>query len=586
MWRRLLPRPRWLPRLAVMRPHRVVVGCFAAVLLLTLVVALRDLYLVRERELRNRQHSLELRALGVEAVLDAERRRLAYVSRYAERLFDIQASADAVAADAAMQEAYAQRNAPVWQMKLPLDDPPLIGVGPAQLTGLSSFERRDADLMADLYVGRMISQLLGMGVRSDRIQGSALFISRNGFFVAYPPVDPAMAASMLQRFDSVPYYRSQTPELNPGREIYWAPLYADFQSKRRMTTLSVPIYSGRQFRGVVAIDVEQMRLDEVLRAASEPGAVHYMMNVHGDVLAVGDEPVRAVRKWPDAVPGNWRDHVPADLFTRGSGIMQRDGDYLLFHRTPQSPWVLIDVVPARELYESMLASMSRPLLAIWVLLPFLLWITLKVVTQLFDHYIALGEKLQELAQQDPLTGLSNRRRMRELAQYALERQRREGQPLALLMIDIDFFKKVNDRWGHASGDKVLVQLAHTLRATMRSVDLPARMGGEEFAVLLPNTSLAEAAQSAERLRGAIAACVVEADPEAGVEPSDRVIRFTISVGVAEAPADVPPDTPVTLDGLAAIADRRLYDAKSHGRNRVVSDDSLHAAAVPQVHAKA
>lgn len=586
MWRRLLPQPRWLPRLAVMRPHRVVVGCFAVVLLLTLVVALRDLYLVRERELRSRQHSLELRALGVEAVLDSERQRLAYISSYAQRLFDIQASADAVAADAAMQQAYAQRNAPVWQMKLPLDDPPLIGVGPAQLTGLSSFERRDADLMADLYVGRMISQLLGMGVRSDRIQGSALFISRNGFFVAYPPVDPAMAARMLQRFDSVPYYRSQTPELNPRREIYWAPLYADFQSKQRMTTLSVPIYAGRQFRGVVAIDVEQTRLDELLRAASEPGMVHYMMNVHGDVLAVGDEPVRAVRKWPDAVPGNWRDHVPADLFTRGSGIMQRDGDYLLFHRASQSPWVLIDVVPARELYESMLARMSRPLLLIWVLLPFLLWITLKVVTQLFDHYIALGEKLQQLAQQDPLTGLANRRRMRELVQYALESQRREGRPLALLMIDIDFFKKVNDRWGHASGDKVLVQLAHTLRATMRSVDLPARLGGEEFAVLMPNTSLAEAVQSAERLRGAIAACAVEADPEAGVETSDRVIRFTISVGVAEAPADVSPDTPATLDGLAAIADRRLYDAKTHGRNRVISDDSLHAAGAPHAHAKA
>jgi PleD family two-component response regulator len=78
--------------------------------------------------------------------------------------------------------------------------------------------------------------------------------------------------------------------------------------------------------------------------------------------------------------------------------------------------------------------------------------------------------------------------------------------------------------------------------------------------------------------------MVEADPEAGVEPADRVIRFTISVGVAEAPADVPPDMPVTLDGLAAIADRRLYDAKARGRNRVVSDDSELAVTAP--HAKA
>ncbi|CAG2138386.1 cellulose biosynthesis regulator YedQ [Cupriavidus numazuensis] len=584
MWRRSLPQPRWLPRLAVMRPHRVVVGCFAVVLLLALVVGLRDVSLVRERDLRARQHNLELRALGVEAVLEGERRRLQYLSTYAERLFEIQASADAVPPDAAIRQAYAQRNAPVWQMKLPLDGPALIGVGPAGLTGLRSFDRRDPDLMVDLYVGRMISELLGLSIRADHVQGNAIFISSNGFFVAYPGIDPAMAVSMMQRFDSMPYYRGQTPEVNPGRELYWVPMYDDFQSKRRMTTLSVPIYAGQQFRGVVAIDVEQKRLDELLRAASDPGTVQYMMNAHGDVLAISDDPVRKVQKWPDAVPGNWKDFAPADLFARGSGMVKHDGDYLLFHRAPQSPWLLMDVVPARELYASMFASMSRPLLMIWVLLPLLLWITLKVVTQLFDHYIALGEKLQEIARQDPLTGLSNRRRMRELAQYEFERQKRDGQPLALVMIDIDFFKKVNDHWGHASGDKVLVELARTMRANLRNVDQPARLGGEEFAVLMPNTSLAEAAQSAERLRRAIAACVVEADPEARVEPADRIIRFTISVGVAEAPAEVADGVPMTLDGLAAIADRRLYDAKTQGRNRVVSDDSAHAATVPQVQA--
>ncbi|MBF6988042.1 diguanylate cyclase [Cupriavidus sp. IK-TO18] len=583
MWRRLLPQPRWLPRLAVMRPQRVVLACFGAVFLITLVVAARELYLVRERVIGERQHALVLRALGVDAILSAERRRLFFLRDFSEYLFALYANVGT--ADADIERAYAARNDEAWQLPLQRGDAPLIGVGPRSLAGLQGFARRDADLKADLMVGRTLSQLLGLGLHGDLIQGNALFISSNGFFAIYPPQDPAKAVRLMQRFDSMDYYRGHMPARNPTRSIHWAPLYTEFEGSRVLTTISIPVYAGSQFRGVIAVDVAQQRLHELLGAASEPGTVHYMVNVHGDVVSSSGSGFTGLRKWPEAIPGDWSGHGVAELFARGSGMLGHNGDLLFFQRAGQSPWLVVDVLPLSSLAPAMFSRLSGPLLIVWLLLPLLLWVTMRVVTQLFDHYLALGEKLQELAQQDPLTGLANRRHFRASFGREARRQQRGGTALSVLLIDIDFFKKVNDRWGHASGDRVLGALAQALHGTLRGFDLPARLGGEEFAVMLPQTGLADAVRIAERLREAIAGCAVAAEPEAepesdpalhaadaGTSGPERVIRFTVSIGVAESPADAP----LALDALLAIADRRLYDAKTHGRNRVVSDDGLHA----------
>jgi len=140
----------------------------------------------------------------------------------------------------------------------------------------------------------------------------------------------------------------------------------------------------------------------------------------------------------------------------------------------------------------------------------------------------------------------------------------------MLMIDIDFFKRVNDRWGHASGDHVLVALADVLRQNLREIDLPARLGGEEFAVLLPQTTLADAEATAERLRAAVQGTPVAPAPDAPPPgEGDGHIHFTVSIGVAEAVSD----DSRTLDAMLATADRRLYAAKQAGRNRVCAADA-------------
>ncbi|UCV19554.1 diguanylate cyclase [Ferribacterium limneticum] len=163
--------------------------------------------------------------------------------------------------------------------------------------------------------------------------------------------------------------------------------------------------------------------------------------------------------------------------------------------------------------------------------------------------------LQELAVRDSLTGLYNRRYLDETLEREVSRARREGNPLALVMLDIDYFKRVNDTYGHQVGDEALRMLATTLLADVRTEDVACRYGGEEFLILLPNMPLETAIQRAEAWRQAI--------EELSVALGNFHITFTISLGVAAYP-----EHGKTPDDLTRCADQALYRAKREGRNQV------------------
>ena len=170
----------------------------------------------------------------------------------------------------------------------------------------------------------------------------------------------------------------------------------------------------------------------------------------------------------------------------------------------------------------------------------------------------MRRRLHELALTDPLTGLRNRRHFMQWAQRELDLAHRHDLPLAMLLLDIDHFKLINDAQGHATGDHVLTEIGKRCTATLRGTDLLARWGGEEFIALLPNTPEPLAQTLAERLRSAVAAPI--ALPQGGA------VRATVSVGVAGRGAGARPL--MTLDALTRAADLALYEAKRQGRDRV------------------
>jgi len=163
-------------------------------------------------------------------------------------------------------------------------------------------------------------------------------------------------------------------------------------------------------------------------------------------------------------------------------------------------------------------------------------------------------RLRKQATLDPLTGLNNRSHFEALAAHTLARGQRDGTPIALLLCDVDHFKRVNDQYGHAVGDEVLVAMARTLSQSLREGDVLARWGGEEFLALMPASPLDAACATAERIRAAVQATPMEVGPEP--------LSLTMSFGVAQVQG--------AGDLQAAIvrADKALYAAKHAGRNRV------------------
>lgn len=171
---------------------------------------------------------------------------------------------------------------------------------------------------------------------------------------------------------------------------------------------------------------------------------------------------------------------------------------------------------------------------------------------------ALGaalERINHLAAHDDLTGLLNRRRMSEVVQAERERCVRSRRPLVLALLDLDFFKLVNDRYGHAAGDAVLCAFAGRVLDNLRSTDVLARWGGEEFLLLLPETSLDGALVLLERVRREVA--------ELRVETANDEISMTVSIGVAAGRVQE------TMEQVLEHADEALYQAKAQGRDRVV-----------------
>lgn len=165
----------------------------------------------------------------------------------------------------------------------------------------------------------------------------------------------------------------------------------------------------------------------------------------------------------------------------------------------------------------------------------------------------------ELAVTDQLTGLHNRRYMGGQLDALMRRARQGGEPVSLLVIDIDHFKKVNDSFGHDVGDEVLAEFAVRLASNVRAIDLPVRHGGEEFVVVMPDTELEDARRIAERIRLHVAGAPFR------VMGGDELLSVTISVGCATSAGAE--DTP---NSLLKRADEAVYEAKSAGRNRVIA----------------
>ncbi|WP_253037170.1 diguanylate cyclase [Cupriavidus phytorum] len=533
--------------------------------MLLLLLLWRGLQLSQGREIESLRHMQAVRAQSMDALLQREAERLLSVRNVAQHLLQIQATAPG-ALDADLRATLAHRDQPVWPV--PAHDAAAVyGISAAALGGLDGFTRDEAGLAADVIVARSLSHLLSAAPEGSGIRRRIAYVSRNGVLAAHPSIPQQEVVSAVRRLAAAPYFSDSLPSRNPGRRVQWRIAPATVEREQLSLFLSVPVYAEGDFRGVAMLELPQRSLDDQLSRAPFHQANSYLIDREGRLIGASTRNVRAGETMQTALSGPWPAATLDAVFHADSGLLDgaggASGSDLMFRRLRQGGLALVDEIPLHQLWLAGAARLSGVIGAGAAALGILLCATLAVVHSLFRHYLARGEALRTLAETDALTGLANRRVF--AARFAADSARcaAEQRPVSVVMLDIDHFKSINDRWGHASGDVVLRAVADALRGGVRKDDLPARLGGEEFAVLLPDTGVDDAAAVAEHLRQRLEALRCEPAPDAG---STGPIRFTASFGVAA----IAPGNGGNLDALLMAADRRLYEAKANGRNQVVA----------------
>lgn len=551
------------------RPHHVVLFCAALSLALIAILCWRAAGILNDRHLAQVRHELDRTKVAVTAFMEQELRRVQTLRQVAEESLQSRQGSDATAPDSQLQAAYAGRNQPTWQLPLSAGGPVAVGFGPTELARLPAYLRNDETLLADLAAARTVGRLLQITAGNLEFEAAGRFVSRNGFYIGVPQ-DTIAPHRGLERFAGMPLYRDTMPDRNPQRHVVRTPVYVGLARPELRFAVSAPVYLGNDFRGAVVLEISQRMLRRALGETVPGPGKRILAARNGEVIAISEPGMAPGQQWPRDFGGTWRNESAADLWARGEGTLRRAGQHLLFRRVGSTDLLLVEEISDAQLVAALFRDLRWPLVGVVVSIGLLLWASLAVISRLFARLIERGEALRALAEHDALTGLANRRAFEHRFRLERDRRHRNPEPLSLVLVDVDHFKRINDTWGHANGDRALVALADACRDGLRTVDLPARFGGEEFALLLPATSLAEASRVAERLRATVAALAVPAIGDEAWPDDDahRIISFTASFGVAEMGADRVDE----LEQLVGVADRRLYQAKAMGRNRVVATD--------------
>ena len=370
--------------------------------------------------------------------------------------------------------------------------------------------------------------------------GWIYYTSDNNFINIYPWTE-SKKNSFTQDIKSREFYVYANPEYNPLRKAVWTPIYLDHYGKGLMVTLSSPIYDKDIFKGVVSIDFTTKALSEAIDSKYQG----FLIDDTYSAVEIG----KGIETTDQVVKLDTLMNIPKSdmkkLMDIPNSSMKRVGKYYVYYsRFNNTDLSMLEFIPVSLIVGKSLLF-TIPVLIICGILFFAFS---EVKTRKKAQNV-----LRSIAVTDQLTGLRNRRSFDENALIEINRSDRYSRPLSMIIFDLDFFKHINDKWGHPIGDEVLKQTAEITSGLLRKTDMIFRIGGEEFIVLLPETNLSGAEIVAQKLCDGL-----------NKNKNPIIGNFTASFGVAERMKYE------AVESWYKKVDKALYCAKSEGRNRVVS----------------
>lgn len=400
----------------------------------------------------------------------------------------------------------------------------LSGIGP--LANLSNTTRKEIDAALALDIASPIQDEVKDFIWS-------YYTSKNQFIYLCPAVSVDSYYLQPQNYQK-PFWWVATPQNNPGRNTVLTTIYDDAGGQGLMITLSKPVYVKDDFRGVVSVDLGIKSLRKSLSIGQD--------KIYGESILFADSGLVVAK------PSNFSvgEKIPYfnDLTDRTLQSNLVGGNSYHTHTIKDFGLFVTHVESQTNRYFH---------IGIRMLLPGMLYGFFLIIVFLLVKLSRTLNKVKQLARIDELTGLLNRREIEKLTLSQVEQAQRNNQPISFMMLDVDFFKKVNDTYGHPVGDKVLIKLAETFKNRLRKTDIIGRYGGEEFFIILPNTDLTNASHLSETIRKTVEGTAFNIDHFS--------MSVTISIGCTEHEENE------NIESTMKRVDDALYTAKRNGRNR-------------------
>jgi len=502
------------------RPAHVVNACFIAVLFFSTLLIWREINVLEEAYVANQRNNLANVAHEMDGLLQFNIDRMMFFRHGMQAALEQPLDIDVLRK--ASQRYLSQRHQQAWRVALP-----------NRRTLPLNLTQHDRDF-------------------AERMQ----YISRSGFFTSTLPLrDESQVITHYSQALGAPWFTRQTQRNNPGRGVIWQTFPDDDpQLEEQVVTASIPLDFAGYWRGVLAMDFSVSEIKAFLVSAMQGGqeGEYQLYDSHLNLLA-------------SSTPGNVLTLLSPreqELLSRAfvhdnQGGLRLLTRYISWAKLRNFDGVLLRIHTLREGVRGNFGTITIALTLMWVLFTLMLLLSWLVIRSMVRNMSVLQTSLEWQAWHDALTRLLNRGALFEQAMAVASDCQRSGRPLAVIQLDLDHFKHINDRYGHQAGDRVLSMVASTLSSAVRQGDLLGRVGGEEFCIVMPNTTLQEAAAVAERLRQRIQGREVFLH-------NNVTLRVSASLGVSASEER----GEYQFEALQSVADGRLYLAKQNGRNQV------------------
>jgi diguanylate cyclase (GGDEF)-like protein len=542
-------------------PSRVVNLCFVIVMVFSTVLTWREVAVLEDAYIASQRNALE----NVSNVLD--RQMQVGVDRLLFFRNGMQGALQTPLAFEVLRNIQGkferQRVLPRWQIELDNRRTlPLYGVSDYFVEQSSLLSRDNELLHNELTAAMELGYLFRLASTTVMRPRQAWYVSRAGFYLTTQPVQ-SMDSIVSQYYQLLtrPWFIQQRERVNRLRGVRWFTDQARKPAdKNAIVTASVPLDYENYWYGVLGMSFSVASLRQVLveaRQTERDGEYQLYDNqwaLLASTMTTGSSYVHTFT--PDE-----RNLLNKAMTVDNSGWVRMGPRFVSWEKLKHFDGVMVRIHTLREGLQSDFGNISIALSLLWLLFTGMLLLAWWVIRRMVSNMYRLQHSLQWQAWHDPLTRLSNRGALFERARILSEECAAHQQPFSVIQIDLDHFKRINDQYGHQAGDLVLSHAARLIGNSIREPDIAGRVGGEEFCVLLPGSSLEEAVRIAERIRARISG------KEILVQKS-QTIRISASFGVSSATETDNFD----FQYLQSVADSRLYLAKNAGRNQVRATD--------------